>query len=48
MHSIRITLGNVTLTAELLETPTAEAVCAAVPFRSQARRWGEEVYFGTP
>ncbi|MFQ5774961.1 MAG: cyclophilin-like fold protein [Kiloniellaceae bacterium] len=45
---VRITAGSVSLEAELLDTPTAEAVYAALPFTSRANTWGEEVYFSTP
>jgi uncharacterized protein len=45
---IRITCGDFALTADLLDTPTARAVEAALPFESTARTWGDEVYFDTP
>ena len=47
-RKLRITAGSVTLEAALLETPTAEAVYAALPFEAHANTWGEEVYFTTP
>ena len=48
MHKIKITAGPVTIRAELLQTPTAEAVYQALPIRSSVNTWGEEVYFSTP
>ena len=47
-RQIRMTIGEVTLDAELFDTPTADAIFAAMPFSSQASTWGEEVYFSTP
>lgn len=44
----RITAGEVSLDVELRETPTAEALWAAMPFTSTASTWGDEVYFATP
>src|ERR1700736_1235418 len=48
MTSIRIDFGTLTLDAELLDTPTARAVAAALPISSSALTWGEEVYFEIP
>jgi hypothetical protein len=48
MVRIRFDFGSLTLDAELLDTPTAKAVVAALPFTSSAMTWGEEVYFEIP
>ena len=48
MRRIKITAGSVELKAELLDTPTADAVYESLPIQSQASTWGEEVYFSTP
>ena len=48
MRRLSMTIGPVTITAELFETPTAEALWQAAPFAATASIWGEEVYFATP
>lgn len=48
MRRIRFSIGPVRITAKLLDTPTADAVWQALPFDSEARTWGEEVYFAAP
>jgi uncharacterized protein len=48
MARIRFTFGTLTLDAEMLDTPTAKAVAAALPISSSALTWGEEVYFNVP
>jgi hypothetical protein len=48
MARIRFTIGTLTLDAELLDTPTAKAIAAALPIAGRALTWGEEVYFDIP
>ncbi len=48
MPRIRFDFGSFTLDAELLDTPTAKAIAAALPVKAEAMTWGEEVYFGVP
>ena len=48
MPRIRFEFAALTLDAELLDTPTATAILAALPLASSALTWGEEVYFDIP
>ena len=48
MLRIRFDFGTLTLEAELLDTPTAKAIAAALPVEAAAVTWGEEVYFDVP
>jgi uncharacterized protein len=48
MRELKMTIGPVVIRAELLETPTADALYAAAPFEARASTWGDEVYFRTP
>jgi hypothetical protein len=48
MARIRFDFGTLTLEAELLDTPTASAIAAALPIESRVMTWGEEVYFDVP
>src|ERR1700739_304691 len=45
---IRFDFGTLELDAELLDTPTAKAIAAALPIAGAALTWGEEVYFEIP
>ena len=48
MARIRFDFGALTLDAELLDTPTAKAIAAALPVTASVLTWGEEVYFDVP
>jgi hypothetical protein len=49
MPRIRFDFGKLTLDAELLDTPTARLIAAALPITgASALTWGEEVYFEVP
>ena len=45
---IRFDFGSLTLDVETLDTPTAQAIAAALPIAGAALTWGEEVYFDVP
>ena len=48
MNRIRITVGDLVVTATLNASKTAALLGDALPFESKAQRWGDEVYFATP
>jgi hypothetical protein len=48
MARIRFEFDLLALEAELLDTPTARAIAAALPIEATALTWGEEVYFDVP
>ena len=48
MRKIRFEFGLVALDAELLQTPTADAIWNKLPIHAEVLRWGEEVYFEVP
>lgn len=45
---IRITVGKLSMVAELNDTPTARKVAAALPLRCSFNTWGDEIYFSVP
>jgi hypothetical protein len=45
---IKIILGELTLEAELNESPTAQKVWEALPVESSFSTWGDEIYFSIP
>ncbi len=48
MHTITITAGQVSLSAELNDNPTARQIWAALPLEGGANVWGAEIYFKIP
>ena len=48
MSRLRMIIGDVTIDAEVSDTPTGRAIVEAAPFESVASTWGDEVYFATP
>ena len=46
--AIRITAGDVQLSAELNDTATAKAIAEALPIEASGNRWGGEIYFEIP
>lgn len=47
-RGIRITAGQVSATAVLHHTPTADAIWSALPIEARANIWGDEIYFSIP
>ena len=45
---IKITVGNLTMEAELNDMPPAGKVGDALPIRTSFNTWGEEIYFTIP
>lgn len=48
MTRIRFDFGTLKLDADLMDTPTAKAIAAALPVTAKVLTWGEEVYFDVP
>lgn len=47
-RKVRITAGEVVVTASLNDSTTADHVWQALPIRGRASTWGDEIYFSTP
>lgn len=48
MPRIQITAGDISLPAELNDSPTARQVWDALPIVGRANTWGDEIYFEIP
>lgn len=48
MKKINILVGDVSVEAEMLDTPTANRILEALPIKSSANVWGDEIYFDIP
>ncbi len=48
MRKIKITSGEVEISATLYETDTASAIWHALPLAGEVNRWGDEIYFEIP
>lgn len=45
---IKITIKNITLDAELFDSPCARAIAEALPISTEPNEWGDEFYFEIP
>ena len=45
---IKIRIQDISLDAELADTPCAQAIAAALPIESTPNEWGDEFYFEVP
>ncbi|HTY23780.1 MAG TPA: cyclophilin-like fold protein [Desulfomonilaceae bacterium] len=45
---IKISIGSLSMEAELNSTPTAQKVANALPLKSNFSTWGDEIYFSIP
>ena len=48
MRRIRITADDVSATAVMSDTDTAEAIWKALPIEARGNTWGDEIYFAIP
>jgi hypothetical protein len=48
MGKILISTENVSMPAELMDTPTARRIVESLPLEGEVNRWGEEIYFHIP
>ncbi len=48
MEEILISVENISVAAELNDSPTARLILDSLPLEGKARVWGEEIYFIIP
>ena len=48
MDRIIIAVENISINAELLDTPTGRKISKALPLEGSANVWGDEIYFEIP
>ena len=48
MEKIIISVENLSIEAEMLDTATAREILAILPIESSANVWGDEIYFDIP
>ncbi len=48
MRQIRVAAGDVTVTATLNDSATADALWEALPIEGSVQTWGDEIYFSIP
>lgn len=48
MEKINISVENLSVEAELLDTPTASKILEVLPLESSVNVWGDEIYFDIP
>jgi len=48
MKNIVITAGNISMPAQLNDSPTAQKIWEALPLQGKANNWGDEIYFAIP
>jgi hypothetical protein len=47
-HKLQIQAGDVAASAQLNDSPTAQAIWRSLPIEAQASTWGDEIYFSIP
>lgn len=48
LDKIIISTENISITAELLDTPTAKQIIQSLPLEVSVNTWGDEIYFDVP